>query len=113
LARPLPDGGTKVKRILAPLAGLALGVLLVSPALADNPQAVAKAQATSKPAEELVDLNSATAAQLAALPGIGDAYAKKIIDARPYKRKDELVQKKIMPESVYKKFEAKVIAKQK
>jgi DNA uptake protein ComE-like DNA-binding protein len=110
-----------VKRILAPLAGLALGVLLAVPALADNPKAAPQAkpakaaatQATAKPAEELVDLNSATAAELAALPGIGDAYAKKIIDGRPYKRKDELVQKKIVPQSAYKKFEAKVIAKQK
>lgn len=110
-----------MKRILAPLAGLALGVLLAVPALADNPKAAPQAkpakaaatQATAKPAEELVDLNSATAAELAALPGIGDAYAKKIIDGRPYKRKDELVQKKIVPQSAYKKFEAKVIAKQK
>ena len=106
-----------MKKILVPLAGLALGVLLVSPALADKaappakPAKTATAQPAAKPAEELVDLNSATDAQLAALPGIGDAYAKKIVDGRPYKRKDELVQKKIVPESAYKKFEAKVIAK--
>ena len=109
-----------MKRILAPLAGLALGVLLAVPALADNPKAAPQAkpakaaatQATAKPAEELVDLNSATAAELAALPGIGDAYAKKIVANRPYKRKDELVTKNVVPQATYDKFKDKVIAKQ-
>jgi competence protein ComEA len=107
-----------MKSTLMPLVALAVGVVLASPALAGTqaaaPATLSKAQPATHavmPAADLVDLNTATETQLAALPGVGDVYAKKIVEGRPYKSRDELVRRKIVPESAYKKFHGKVVAR--
>jgi DNA uptake protein ComE-like DNA-binding protein len=66
----------------------------------------------SAPAPNLMDINSASAEALKSLPGIGEAYSKKIVDSRPYKAKDELWQRKIIPKATYEKIKDKVIAHQ-
>jgi competence protein ComEA len=92
---------------------LALSLLLCSPTFAQEPKKPAPVAAEAKPAaNELVDLNSATEEQLKALPGIGDAYSKKIIDGRPYANKTQLLSRKIIPKATYDKIADKVIAKQ-
>ena len=60
----------------------------------------------------LIDINRASKEELEALPEIGVARSEAIIKGRPYTRKDELVQKKIISESVYKEIQHKIIAHQ-
>jgi competence protein ComEA len=85
----------------------------VTPALAQKDAPKAGATSTTKEMpKEKVDLNSASPAELQKLPGIGEALSKKIVENRPYKRKDELVQKKVIPAPTYEKIKDHVIAKQ-
>ena len=70
------------------------------------------AQTPKPPAATLapLDINTATADQLKAFPGIGDAYSKRIIDGRPYTAKNQLVTRGILPQSTYDKIKDKIIA---
>ena len=100
-----------MKRILV---AFVIAVALTFTCAAQSQGSAKKGAAAQKEQKtELIDINTATAEQLKAVPGIGDAYAAKIIGGRPYKAKNELVQKKILPQGVYDKVKDHIIAKQK
>lgn len=91
---------------------LALAILLSAPVMATaQARAAAKSSAASLPAAgEKLDINTATADQLKAFPGIGDAYAKRIIDGRPYTAKNQLTTRGILPLATYNKIKDQIIA---
>jgi competence protein ComEA len=90
---------------IGPLGVVLLAVSLVPMTTAGSLVAYAAEKA------DLLDSNTATTEQHKALPGIGEAYSDKIIKGRPYQRKDQLVQKKILPRATYEGIKYKIVAK--
>jgi competence protein ComEA len=85
------------------------------PPAKDTKADAAKSQPAAKDDKKAgakVDINSASKAELETLSGIGEAYSQKIMDGRPYKRKDDLVKRNIVPQATYDKIKDQVIAKQ-
>ena len=103
---------------------LVAGLIAATSAFAQSPQTSTTAPKAPPPAatttaapaassKTLIVINSASPADLQALKGIGDVRAQAIVKGRPYKGKDELVQKKIITQAVYDGIKDQIIARQK
>jgi competence protein ComEA len=97
-------------RFVLPFVMVVLALFLSAPS--SFAQTAPKQPAKISAARGLIDINSASKADLMTLMGIGDAYSQKIIDGRPYARKDQLVSKKIIPQATYDKIKELIVAKQ-
>jgi competence protein ComEA len=90
---------------------LAIALLLAAlPAFTTPPSAAAQAAKPSAASASLLDINTATPDQLKALPGIGDAYAKRIIDGRPYSAKNQLTARGVIPQKTYDGIKDRIVA---
>jgi len=102
-----------MNRVAIVLLAALLGLSVPAYAADKDTKAAAKPAAMAAQTDDKIDINRAKPEQLMTLDGIGDARAKAIVKGRPYKAKDELVDKNIVPQAVYDKIKDKIIAKQK
>ena len=108
-------------RLLAASVMAALVVGAYGPALSAAQTAANSAANSAAPAQQtiaekiaasknLLDINTATAAELKALPGMGDAYAQRVIAGRPYTAKNQLTTRGILPAAEYERIKPLIIA---
>jgi DNA uptake protein ComE-like DNA-binding protein len=64
----------------------------------------------NKPSAGAIDINSASATQLEALPGISGGRAQRIVQNRPYSSPHDLVAKGVVSEAEYNRISDKVVA---
>lgn len=95
--------------VMAVLVALLTTVPVSDAAFAQAPGRGAPTASAAKSGPPL-DLNTASPDQLKALPGIGDAYAKRIVDGRPYAAKNQLVSKGILPQATYERIKDSIVA---
>jgi DNA uptake protein ComE-like DNA-binding protein len=103
------------RKLIAQIAVLIFALSLVNGSAAQTASgssAAGSAMSAAKSMADKLDINTATLDQLKELPGIGDAYSQKIVAGRPYRAKNELVQKKIIPQGVYDKIKDMIVARQ-
>ena len=88
-------------------------LILAATALSAAPTARVggKSASPTQPSAPLLDINTAALTQLKSLPGMGEAYARRIIAGRPYTAKNQLVTRGVLPQSAYDKISALIIAK--
>ena len=107
---------TLATALLIAASGAAFAQKQDAPKPAAAPVAAPAAKAAAAPAaeakKELMDVNSATEKELASLPKIGEARAKAIVKGRPYSGKDDLINKKVIPQDAYDAIKDSIIAKQ-
>jgi competence protein ComEA len=89
------------------VGGLGVGMVAAQTAGAAPQQTIAQKIAASK---DLLDINTATPAQLKALPGMGDVYVQRVIAGRPYTAKNQLTTRGILPQSAYAQIKDQIVA---
>ncbi len=80
------------------------------PEIASPESAQVSSSKTAVSPGDRLDINSASKEQLAAIPGIGETYAQKIVAGRPYRTKRDLLTRRIIPRSMYEKVKDQIIA---
>lgn len=84
------------------------GTKLYIPAEGEEAAIASNAEVAGVNSASAVNINSATQAELEALPGIGPVTASKVISGRPYQNIDELINKKIIGKSVFDKIKSSI-----